>query len=159
MFDGFQELHFTQMTECCRRQAEAIYCLVMGCELNTPITRTRWRARLKRRVTESCCPHCCATPLHAANGQLQICELLHYLNCFLPFSHLQGLSDDAEKKAQESSMLHGIVETAFINLALSGSSNIGRHPFPIINIHGESIRLHSFTGILQGNSVYLSLHI
>lgn len=70
------------MTECCSREAEAVYCLVMGCELNTPIAGARCRVRPKRRVTENCSPRRCATPRHAADGELQIRELLDFLNHF-----------------------------------------------------------------------------
>lgn len=71
--------------ECCSREAQAIYCLAMGCELNTPITCAWCRVRPKRRATKSCCPHGCATPWHAANGELQIHELLDFLYHFFAF--------------------------------------------------------------------------
>lgn len=70
------------MTECCSRETEAVYCLVMGWELSTPITCAQCRVRAKPRVTDSRCTHQCVTPWHTADGELQICELLDFINHF-----------------------------------------------------------------------------
>lgn len=130
--------------ECCSREAEAIYCLVMGCELNTPITCARCRVRQKRRATKSWCPHQCATPWHPANGELQIHELLDFLYHF--FFLLLTYKDWVvmlKRKPREAPrfMACYVAEPEFIYLALSDSLNIRTHPFSIINIHGKSIRL------------------